>query len=110
MCTLFGVTKQAYYKQLKVVESAVAKEEIIVGLIQKKRIVWKRGSGRNLHQSLKKEMQEHEIKIGRDKFFDVLRNNNLLIKPKRFRAKTTCSYHHFNKFQQSYRKRYPTSG
>ena len=43
-------------------------------------------------------MQEHQLKIGRDKFFDVLRNNNLLIKPKRFRAKTTCSYHHFNKY------------
>ena len=98
MCTLFGVTKQAYYKQLKVAELEVAKEEIIVGLIQKKRIVWKRGSGRNLHQSLKKEMQEHQLKIRRDKFFDVLRNNSLLIKPKRFRAKTTCSYHHFNKF------------
>lgn len=98
MCTLFGLTKQAYYKQLKVAESAVVKEEIIVRLIRKKRNVWKRGSGRNLHQSLIKEMQEHQLKIGRDKFFDVLRNNNLLIKPKRFRAKTTCSYHHFNKY------------
>ena len=88
MCTLFGITKQACYKQLKTAESAIAKEEIIVGLIRKKRTVWKRGSGRNLHQSLKKEMQEHQLKIGRDKFFDVLRNNNLLIKPKRFSAKT----------------------
>lgn len=37
--------------------------------------------------------------MGRDKFFEVLRNNNLLIKPKRIRAKTTCSYHHFNKYK-----------
>jgi len=98
MCTQFGVTKQAYYKQLKVAEISVAKEEVIVGLIRKKRAIWKRGSGRNLHRSLIKEMQEHQLKIGRDKFFDILRNNNLLIKPKRFRARTTCSYHHFNKF------------
>ena len=36
MYTLFGLTKQAYYKQLKVAESEVVKEEIIVGLIRKK--------------------------------------------------------------------------
>ena len=38
------------------------------------------------------------IKLERDKFFYVLRQNGLLIKPKRIRAKTTCSYHHFNKY------------
>jgi len=71
----------------------------VVGLIKKKREIWKRGSGRNLHQSLKKEFKEHQIKLGRDKFFDVLRQNGLLVKPKRIRAKTTCSYHHFNKYK-----------
>ena len=110
MCKQFGVTKQAYYKQLKVAEMSVVKEEVIVGLIRKKREIWKRGSGRNLHQSLKKEMQEHQLKIGRDKFFDVLRNNNLLIKPKRFRTKTTCSYHHFNKFNNLIENLIPQRG
>jgi transposase InsO family protein len=67
--------------------------------VQEKRKIWKRGSGRNLHQSIKKELSEHDIKMGRDKFFDLLRENKLLIKPKRFRTKTTCSFHHFNKFE-----------
>ena len=57
------------------------------------------GISRNPHQSLKKEFKEHQIKLGRDKIFYVLRQNELLIKPKRIRAKTTCSYHHFNKYQ-----------
>jgi transposase InsO family protein len=35
--------------------------------------------------------------MGRDKFFDFLRQHHLLIKPKRQRTKTTCSYHHFNR-------------
>jgi len=47
----------------------------------------------------KKEFKTHDIKIGRDKFFDVLRNNHLLIKSKRSRTKTTCSYHHFNRYK-----------
>jgi putative transposase len=98
MCTAFGYSKQAYYKQFHQNENTAVKEEVIVGLIKNKRQIWKRGSGRNLHQSLKKEFAAHDIKLGRDKFFDVLRQNSLLVKPKRIRAKTTCSYHHFNKY------------
>jgi transposase InsO family protein len=99
MCAVFERSKQAYYKQLQYTENRLAQEEVVVGLIEEKRKIWKRGSGRNLHQSLNKELQQHGIKMGRDKFFDVLRNNDLLIKPKRVRAKTTCSYHHFNKYK-----------
>jgi transposase InsO family protein len=97
MCKQFGYTKQAYYKQLATAENAIVKEEIIVGLIKKKREIWKRGSGRNLHQSLKEDFAEHQLKIGRDKFFNVLRDNCMLIKVKRRKARTTMSYHHFNK-------------
>ena len=99
MCSVFEHSKQAYYKQLQHNANTVVKEEVIVGLIKKKREIWKRGSGRNLHQCLQKEFKTHGIKIGRDKFFDVLRNNHLLIKPKRCRTKTTCSYHHFNRYK-----------
>lgn len=98
MCLQFGYTKQAYYKQLKGNEKVVAREDIVVGPIKKKREIWKRGSGRNLHQSLKPDLAKHKIKLGRDKFFDVLRANHLLIQSKRCRTKTTCSYHHFNRY------------
>jgi putative transposase len=99
MCQVFGRSKQAYYKQLQLNARAAVKEEVVVGLIKKKREIWKRGSGRNLHQSLQNEFKTHDIKIGRDKFFDLLRNNHLLITSKRFRTKTTCSYHHFNRYK-----------
>lgn len=66
MCQQFGHTKQTYYKQQKGNENTVVKEDIIVGLIKKKRKIWKRGSGRNLHQSLKPDLAKHKIKLGRD--------------------------------------------
>lgn len=97
MCAVFHRSKQAYYKQMQWNEDKAAQEAVVVGLIRKKRETWKCGSGRNLHQSLKKDLLQHGIKMGRDKFFDLLRDNHLLIKSKRRRAKTTCSYHHFNK-------------
>jgi transposase InsO family protein len=99
LCSIFGYSKQAYYKQLHQNEHTSAKEEIIVGLVKDKRQLWKRGSGRNLHQCLQAELKQRAIKIGRDKFFEVLRKNHLLIKSKRQRAKTTCSYHHYNRYQ-----------
>ena len=77
----------------------ISKGRINCWAYKKKREIWKRGSGRNLHQCLQKEFKTHDIKMGRDKFFDVLRNNNLLIKSKRSRTKTTCSYHHFNRYK-----------
>lgn len=98
MCLQFGYTKQAFYKQFKTAQNVSLKNEVVLELVKEKRKIWKRGSGRNLHQSIKKELTEHDIKMGRDKFFDLLRDNKLLIKPKRFRTKTTCSFHHFNKF------------
>jgi putative transposase len=99
MCSFFKKTKQAFYKQQKTTATVVLQEEVLLGLVTEKRKLWKRGSGRNLHQSLKKDLAEHKIKIGRDKFFNFLRDNNLLIKSKRFRTKTTCSYHHFNRYE-----------
>ena len=95
---MFKKTKQAYYKQLKTVENTKLQHDVVLGLVKEKRKIWKRGSGRNLHKCLEKELAQHQIKMGRDKFFDFLRENNLLIKTKRFRTKTTCSYHHFNRY------------
>lgn len=72
--------------------------QIMLDLIKKKREIWKKGSGRNLHASLKDEFEKHSIKIGRDRFFDLLRENGLLIKSKKRKAITTLSYHHFHKY------------
>ena len=71
---------------------------MIVGLIQKKRKLWKRGSGRNLWKALQEDLAAHKISIGRDKFFDLLRRNALLIHYKKRRVKTTDSYHRYHKY------------
>ncbi len=52
----------------------------VFGVIKKEKRIWKRGSGRNLHQSLQKEFGIQDINIGRDKLFDLLRNYQILIK------------------------------
>jgi transposase InsO family protein len=99
MCLQFGHTKQAYYKQLKTANNTALQNDLILGLVHQQRVIWKRGSGRNLHKSLEEDFKNHQIKMGRDLFFKFLGEHNLLIKSKRFRTKTTCSYHHYNKYE-----------
>ena len=71
---------------------------LILELVKNKRKIWKKGSGRNMLAAIEPELSEHSIKIGRDKFFDLLRENGLLMKNKKRRTNTTFSYHHFHKY------------
>ena len=82
-------------------------EYLIVGLIKNKRETWKKGSGRNLLKALKQDFSEHNISIGRDKFFDILRRNGLLKRCKKRKAKTTDSYHRYHKYPNIMRGKIP---
>lgn len=55
MCAVFGVSKQAYYAQLKTNIKECLQEKIVVDLVLKERTIWKKGSGRNLLKCLEKE-------------------------------------------------------
>jgi transposase InsO family protein len=105
---LLGYSKQAYYKKIKTREQHDIQESLILSLVKEKRKLWKKGSGRNLHAALKTEFSKHNVKIGRDKFFALLRNNGLLIKKKQRRTRTTFSYHHFHKYPNLIKELEPT--
>ena len=53
---------------------------------------------RKLYYLLKAEFRERGIKIGRDAFFDHLRSENLLVRPKKSYLKTTHSKHWMRKY------------
>ena len=63
---------------------------------------WRRGGrrfgGRTLLQLMDEELHRHGIRIGRDRFFDLLREHNLLIRPRRRYVRTTESNHHYHKW------------
>lgn len=104
---MLGYTKQAYYKRLGLMETRFMNEELILELIRHKRKQWKKGSGRNLYAALRPDFKKHSIKIGRDKFFTLLRENNLLKTRKKRAVKTTFSYHHFHKYPNIIRDKVP---
>ena len=95
---LLGLSKQSYYKRKKLEEAKDIRESLVLSLVKEKRKLWKKGSGRNLHSSLQEEFKNHNVKLGRDKFFELLRENGLLVKKNQRRTRTTFSYHHFHKY------------
>ena len=66
-----------------------AENQLIVALIQGIRQSHPRMGGRKIHNKLRSPMSVLDIRRGRDVFFDILRQHDLLVKPKRNGHRTT---------------------
>jgi transposase InsO family protein/transposase-like protein len=97
LCQAFGKSRQAWYKQQKKQD----KEEYYADLIEEEvlriRKYLPRMGGRKLYYMMHSFLKKNKIKKGRDKFFEVLKERNLLIKKKKNRKRTTNSNHSFRK-------------
>lgn len=98
LCSWFGLTRQAYYQSKNRVEKDLIEQEILLDKIGDIRKDHKRLGGRKLFFKLETFMHEHNIKMGRDAFFDLLRDNKLLIKQRKRHHVTTNSNHWMKKY------------
>ena len=98
LCGLFGKTRQAFYDTAQRNESALFEEALIIDLVKTYRAILPRVGAVKLLYMLKDDFAAHKITIGRDSFFDLLRNNGLLIKRKRRYVRTTDSNHSYYKW------------
>lgn len=89
------MTRQNYYKQRRQRPRRQVDEELIVQLVCHERAVQPRLGGRKLLHMLRVELVKAEVNIGRDRFFEVLRDNELLIERRVRSARTTDSRHSF---------------
>lgn len=96
-CRHYGISRQAYYKQLSSAQRQLEQDEIVVGLVRQRRLQQPRIGTRKLHYLLRKSFAERGIKLGRDGLFDVLREARLLVPARRAYHKTTNSHHRFRK-------------
>lgn len=80
-------------------QSQAMQAAIIVRTVQQIRATQKRVGTRKLHQMMSLSLQQQGISIGRDKLFELLASNKLLIRQrKRRRPTTTDSNHPFRKY------------
>ena len=96
-CNLFGVDRQVYYRRIKRKISKESKAIQVVSLVMDIRKSMPRLGTKKSYHLLLDELKP--MKIGRDKLFDILRANHLLIQPKRSYHITTNSHHRFRKHQ-----------
>ncbi|CAA9194188.1 IS3 family transposase ISShes13 [Flavobacterium bizetiae] len=96
-CTLFGIDRQVYYRRIKRTSSRQLIASEVVSLVLKIRNTMPRIGAKKLYYLLKSHLSE--LKIGRDKFINILKANHLLIMPKRSYHITTNSHHRFRKHQ-----------
>ncbi|WP_373522744.1 IS3 family transposase [Aquiflexum sp.] len=101
LCGLFGKSRQAYYKALNYITREAFKEELVLVLVLKirKKSKTSRWGLRKIYPLLQKDLRLLKIKIGRDKLFDLLRNNGLLVSKRKRKFFTTQSHHWLRKHQ-----------
>jgi len=61
--------------------------------------------GKKLYKLLKPDMDKVRENIGRDKFFDILRKHELLVKRRKKYVRTTDSYHRFHKYKNKLKEK-----
>ncbi|WP_299314622.1 IS3 family transposase [uncultured Aquimarina sp.] len=108
-CRLLGVTRQAYYQHFWYREQLAFEDELIVCEVLKIRKNHRHMGGRKLYELLQPFLLEHQIKMGRDRLFDVLSANNLLVRRKKKQTITTNSFHRFKKYSNLIREFIPKS-
>jgi putative transposase len=99
ICTCFGLTRDAYYKFSKRRKKREAVALKVLKLVKEERKYQPRVGTRKLFEALHTLFVMENLKIGRDKLFDILREHEMLIKRKKASCKTTDSYHRFHKYK-----------
>ena len=97
-CRLFGISRQSLYQAQSRAAKCAEQMKRIKPLVEQVRRKMPRLGTRKLYHLLKAEFEELGIKIGRDAFFDFLRTEHLLIRPKKNYTKTTESRHWLRKY------------
>lgn len=107
---MLGYSRQAYYQQKKQIEKESLQYGLLINEILDIRKNQKRLGCRKLIYKLEPFMVQHQIVIGRDAFFDLLSEHNLLVrKRKRRKPVTTFSNHWMRKYPNLIEGFYPTA-
>lgn len=95
VCKELGVTRQGHHKALAAEPPKALESEMVVQLVAERRRDQPRLGGLKLRHLIKADLGAMGIKLGRDRFFGVLREEHMLVERRRSRTRTTDSLHRF---------------
>ena len=93
LCERVGMSPQNFYKARRVRQRKLVDERLVKRLVQAERAEQPRLGGVKLHSMLREKLEAEDVKLGRDRFFEVLRSQALLLEPLPKAPRTTNSAH-----------------
>ena len=87
------MSPQNFYKSRKIRQRKKVNELLVKRLVEAERAIQPRLGGLKLHSMFREELAAEDVRLGRDRFFDVLRNQALLLEPLPKAPRTTNSAH-----------------
>ena len=92
------ISRQGYYQAIGRKRQSHNLQQQILEQVKAVRKRHKNMGGKKLHGKVRPKMVELGIKLGRDRFFDLLREENLLVRYRKRFVRTTQSKHLFYKY------------
>jgi len=100
ICLLLGFnSRQAYYKRLKKLKKEEESSAKIIAFSNRIRRIMPETGTRKLYLDIKEDIEKEGLNYGRDKVHKVLKDNDLLVKPKKNYKVTTDSSHRYRKYK-----------
>lgn len=103
LCEVAGMSRQNYYRQRRQRQRRQIEEAVVVELVQAERQLQPYLGGRKVLRRIGCGLQEAGVRMGRDRFFELLRRRNLLIKRAKRGTKTTDSRHGFRVYTNQFK-------
>jgi len=98
ICGLFGYSRQAWYESKKRYSEQQMQEVFILRQAKELRAQHKKMGAEKLLLLISEMLKEHNIKCGRDKFYNLLSSHGLLVRRRKRGPKTTNSNHFYRKY------------
>lgn len=107
-CHWIGITKQAYYQAERRAQKKAFETQQVLEWVMHYRYLMPSIGTRKLYYLMQPKLVEQGLKYGRDQLFKILKEHNLLIRPKRKYTKTTDSKHWMKKHPNLLKEYKPT--
>lgn len=95
LCRAYGISRQGYYQQRRRQKQAGKTEARVLAMVREERREQPKIGTRKLHELFGGEWAGEGLRVGRDKLFDILRRNGMLVRRRKKYIRTTNSLHRY---------------
>lgn len=99
ICKYLSISRDTFYKSKRSYNRKKDERSKVLEIVMRRRRILPREGVRKLHKSIKDELKHNNIKLGRDKLFEILRDEQMLVLPKKSYHRTTNSNHRFYRYK-----------